>query len=51
MFDNTEEFLEKNLKSVYIEDLSKLFIKFASNYNDEDLKISIKKVLKNKKNK
>lgn len=29
LFDNITEFLEKNLKSVYIEDLSNLFIKFV----------------------
>lgn len=29
LFENTIKFLEKNLKSVYIEDLSNLFIEFA----------------------
>lgn len=46
LFDNITEFLEKNLKSVYIEDLSNLFIKFVDKQNDDDLKNSIKNSIK-----
>lgn len=46
LFENLTEFLEKNLKSVYIEDLSNLFIKFVDKQNDDDLKNSIKNSIK-----